>query len=111
MKRDIERTFDQRATVYTRAAGGGFTTQNATGIKCLLQPVGLGSQAAAVDRAQDTESGTLYFAASYTMPEPAEFTVDAFPGKRYHVVVGSVWAQYGLGGVVIANVCDVRRAR
>ncbi len=83
MRRDIGNMLEQRMTTYTRAGSGGFTTLAQAGIKCLLQPIGIGSQVAAVDRAQDTESGTLFFDPDYSMPEPAEFTVDACSKRTF----------------------------
>lgn len=110
MRTEVGRQFDQAATVYTRAAGGAFTTTATSSLACLLQPDEAGGDTGP-SRAEIGETATLWWAPTYTMPEPARVEVDAFPGVRWHVEAGTAKADVGPGSVVVARHATIRRVR
>jgi hypothetical protein len=79
MKLAIESLLEQRATVYARVAGGGYTSAVKSGLACYLDPtnrIGFGA-ATTPQRAEPAPDATLYWAADYEMPEYVQVAVDA----------------------------------
>jgi hypothetical protein len=104
------RAMDQSATVYTRDGQGKYTVVAQSGLKCLLQSVNRQSAATGPDRAALAKEGDFRWEPSYDLPENAQIEVDAYPGQRWNVKAGTLWADMAPGEVAILRHCDVVKA-
>jgi hypothetical protein len=102
----------QRATVYTRAAGGGFTVEQQAGIPCRLDPVSRQPAATGAERRALAAMGSLRYDATYTIPDDTavQLEVDAYPGKRWNVERATAWDDNVPGIGVVGKTVDVTRA-
>lgn len=94
------RLMNETAAVYTRAAGGGFTTAALTGLAVQMShraPPGV--TVAAPTRAEQTSERWCYFDPAVMLPtEHCQFEV---AGVRWNVTVGSVGEQRDRAGLLV----------
>jgi hypothetical protein len=103
------RAMTQVGSVYTRQSSGRYDGSPVkSDLKCLLQPVSRSTAPTAPERAELANLGEFRWEPAYTMPADAQLVVDAFPGVRWNIVKGTVWADIATG-VTILQHCDVRR--
>lgn len=106
---------DQTATVYTRGAGGTYSTVATTGLQCRLAHI---SAHPAVSGAQRRELGAmrlLMWDPDYVMPETAQIAVDGVTGPdgvtvaRWNIQAGTLAAMRGPAGTVLYRRADCVR--
>lgn len=66
----------ERATVLIRAAGGAYTTEVRTGLRCRLVKLNASRAATADDRAELTAQRELWWEAGYVIPDGARVQID-----------------------------------
>jgi hypothetical protein len=99
-----------RATIYTRASAGGFTTTATSGLACLLESVSANAAASVPDRAALAAMRVLRFDATYDLPAGAyQVEVDAFPGKRWAPQANTDDVDYPPGIGVLSKTVIVMR--
>jgi hypothetical protein len=81
LRRDIERTWAETATVYVRGAGGQYTTVVRTGLLYSLTSIG-GTATTMAERAELAAARVLKWTADYTMPDNAQVEI---AGRRWNV--------------------------
>ena len=100
-----------RATVYTRAASGGFTVVQQADIPCRLDPITRQPAATSNERRALAAMGSLRYEATYSIPDdiPVQVEVDAYPGRRWNVERATAWDDIVPGIGVIGKTVDVTR--
>lgn len=107
----VAEVLTQRATVYTRAASGGFTTVSRADLPCRLDPVNRSPAATGASRRELAAMGTLRYDATYEMPESGiQIEVDAYPGKRWNPVQATGWPEIVPGIGTVGKTIEVIRA-
>jgi hypothetical protein len=99
-----------RATVYGRSASGTYTVVAKQGLACRLELVDRQPAPTSRDRAELGATGSFFWDAEYDLPEQAQVVVDAYPGRKWNVVAGTLWPTTLPGSGTIVRSCDVRRA-
>lgn len=107
----VDSVLTMRATVYTRAASGGFTTVARADLPCRLDPVSRQPAATGSARRELAAMGSLRYSTEYTMPETGiQLEIDAYPGRRWNPVQATGWDDNVPGIGVIGKTIDVVRA-
>ena len=109
----VDSVLDMVATIYTRAASGGFTVVQRADLPCRLDEVqgGRSPGATAAQRRELAGLGTFRWDATYDLPETGvQIEVDAYPGKRWNPVAATQWPDIVPGIGIIGRSCEVVRA-
>lgn len=108
---------DQLATVYTRTAGGGYTTVALTGVQCRLAHLVRQSPVTGDQRRELAGLRLLMWDPDVTIPEtaqievPGEYGPDGVTPARWNVVGGTLAVMRGPAGTPLYRRCDVKQAR
>ena len=107
----VQTVLTMRATVYTRAANGGFTVVQQADLPCRLDPISRQPAATSNERRFLVAMGNLRYSATYTIPDdiPVQIEVDAYPGRRWNVERATAWDDIVPGIGVISKSVDVTR--
>jgi hypothetical protein len=76
--------FRELATIYTRAAGGTYTTVSTTGMPCRLEAVSVSEAVTGGGRAELAALRSLYYHPDYTVPNDARIGIVGRP-ERWQV--------------------------
>ena len=107
----VQTVLTMRATVYTRAANGGFTVVQQADLPCRLDPISRQPAATSNERRSLAAMGNLRYSAEYTIPDdiPVQLEVDAYHGRRWNVERATAWDDIVPGIGVISKSVDVTR--